>query len=979
MSKTEFSDRHNMFQTFCRPGLTELLTSVGLDKIYKRGEGDYLYYDNEQGQEIQVLDFLGGYGANLFGHNHPRLNRTAQEMFQQNIPFNCQGSIRGGAGRTAAKLSEILEESCGKRFVTTFTNSGTEAVEAALKHAELQRFNKVATLKEQIKKEIIHFKKLFKQQQVAVDPRSFERASLEMCGPENKNINEVIAALLSHNQKVFSERPLFLCLKNSFHGKTTGSLQLTHKLEYREPFARLGPRTHFVDPLEPESLQQAAELAHCHYYRLTLQDGGIATIIKVPLSSISAFFIEPLQGEGGIQELSAEFLKNCRSMATKNNFSLVFDEIQCGMGRTGTFLYSEQLNVTADYYLLSKSLGGGLSKIAALLIDEEQYDPEFGVLHSSTFTEDDFSAAIAHEALLMLQDEELGIYEKCQRQGQFLKAGLGELKSKYPSVVKDIRGKGLMLGIQFAAQGQGASNVIYALSNQNLLGFVIAGYLLNEHNIRIAPTLSSNHTIRLEPSAFISEADCRVLFKALDRLCSIIEKQDAYLFLKYIVGAASPEESAHVIDYRPAVSLLSESKHTQHVAFMGHFIKGEDVADFDPSCALFTKKQRETLIKKTYKLLKPQQYAEVTIESLGGAQTCFHFIGIFADSKIISEKLVQRDIASIHDKIEQAVDLAVSLGASIVGFGGYCSIVTRNCRSIITDEIALTSGNSLTVGMGVTAIFQAAKELSIDLQSSCFAAVGANGNIASVYCHMMAEKVPQLIFIGRAGREEQLKSVACEIYCSIFKDILEKYNGASQHSHGKNSADFEMWATDLAGVARAIFPTRALHFLLENYRNIPSFGQWLYEKIEEELQDKAPLRIATDMSALKDANLILGSSNQPVPIIFPKHLGQGPIAICDIAVPLDTHPDVMKSRPDVMHFQGGVVQLPLTPHFKLPGMPLEKGSSFACMAETMLLGLAGINQNYSIGSINKVQVKNILEIAKMHGFSLARLKKENSY
>jgi acetylornithine/succinyldiaminopimelate/putrescine aminotransferase len=88
MSKTEFSDRHNMFQTFCRPGLTELLTSVGLDKIYKRGEGDYLYYDNEQGQEIQVLDFLGGYGANLFGHNHPRLNRTAQEMFHC-APQNC--------------------------------------------------------------------------------------------------------------------------------------------------------------------------------------------------------------------------------------------------------------------------------------------------------------------------------------------------------------------------------------------------------------------------------------------------------------------------------------------------------------------------------------------------------------------------------------------------------------------------------------------------------------------------------------------------------------------------------------------------------------------------------------------------------------------------------------------------------------------------------------------------------------------------
>jgi predicted amino acid dehydrogenase len=101
--------------------------------------------------------------------------------------------------------------------------------------------------------------------------------------------------------------------------------------------------------------------------------------------------------------------------------------------------------------------------------------------------------------------------------------------------------------------------------------------------------------------------------------------------------------------------------------------------------------------------------------------------------------------------------------------------------------------------------------------------------------------------------------------------------------------------------------------------------------------------------------------------------------ICDISVPMNTHPSVIKECPNVIFLQGGIVKLPYNPDFLINGIPLEKGLSFACMAETMLLGLSGIKGNYSYGTITKSKVKKIMGIAKQYGFYLARAKNESSY
>ena len=185
------------------------------------------------------------------------------------------------------------------------------------------------------------------------------------------------------------------------------------------------------------------------------------------------------------------YLRALRAAADAHGFLLVFDEIQCGMGRTGTFLASEPSGVRADAYALSKSLGGGLAKISALLVDRGRYDPEFGILHTSTFAEDDYSSAIALGVLELLDRDGSALLRACEAKGDYLAKKLAILAKKYPAQIREVRGRGLMIGLELARTEGSGSPFLRVAGEQDLLGYVVAGHLLREDRIRVAPTLSS--------------------------------------------------------------------------------------------------------------------------------------------------------------------------------------------------------------------------------------------------------------------------------------------------------------------------------------------------------------------------------------------------------------------------------------------------------------------------------------------------------
>ena len=796
----------NSYGHFCRPGLVPLLQALGLDATYVKAEGDYLYYQRG-GALVRVLDLLGGYGANLFGHHHPELTAEARRLFEAKVPINAQASCRDGAARLAAELCRRVGD-----YVVTFTNSGAETIEAAIKHVHLER-----------------------------------------------------------------RRRIFWAVKGSFHGKTLGAIQFTWS--YRHPYDAMGPQVRFLDPHDPADLDDAFANA----------------------DDVAAMFLEPIAGEGGIKPVPPEFAARLADVCARHGIPIVADEIQTGMGRTGTFLASEVLGLDPDYICLGKSLGGGLVKIGALMVRRSRFVDEFSIQHTSTFAEDDFSCGVALKALQVLDDD--GLVARCSAAGERLIAGLDDVRRRYPHVIDEVRGKGMMVGIQLRDQSDSNSHILRMLSQQHHLGYMAAAYLLNVHDIRLAPTLTQPFTLRLEPSAYVPEAELERACHAIDMLCRVI----AGRAITHFTGFRFQPAASDVSDYskRPR-AWKSEPRHAaDRVAFLGHLLLPEDVITVEPSLAEFEPDALQAYLEESSRLIEPCVFDQINVRSTTGAAVHMSFIGLTLTSRQIARALQGPDRDWIMQKIDAAVTLARNEGNQVIGFGGYTSIISNNCRRVKGDGIGLTTGNSLTTGMGIRALRQAADELGIDMRHASLAVIGATGNIASTYATMIAPTVKELVLVVRTASSPKLRPL----------------------------------------LAR--------------------------------LRDVAPhLRVSVveDIAAISRCQLVVAASNVPEPLIFPRHLADGPVAICDISLPSDVSAEVLAERPDVLVIRGGVVRLPCNDDFSIGGIALPKGHALACMSETLLMGLEGLSSDGSVGSVTEEGVRRTLGWADKHGFRLGDLR-----
>ena len=787
----------------CRPALARLLSAIGLDAVYERGQGDALWL-RRGGRLVPILDLVGGYGANLFGHHHPDLVAVARRCFDEQVPFHAQASVRPGA----ARLAEALRERVGD-CVVILTNSGTETIEAALKHAILER-----------------------------------------------------------------RRSTFWAVRGAFHGKTLGAIQLTWS--YREPYEGFGPRVRFLDPEDPRDWESAAR----------------------DIGDVAAIVLEPVAGEGGIRPLPAPFVEWVRTTCGAAGVPVIADEIQSGMGRTGTFLASEQLGLEPDYVCLAKSLGGGIAKLGALLIRRRRFVEEFSIKHTSTFAEDEYGCAIALEALRLLDRDD--VPARCRARGEFLIDALRRVQARFPDQVKDVRGLGLMVGFELRDHADAKSYTLRMLSRQDYLGYVAAAYLLNVHDLRVAPSLGDPHTLRLEPSAYVSEEALARFVRAAEDLCSILRAEHVARLTGHIVGSTPSATHDYSAEARPDVQ---EEPRTPHrVAFIGHALLDEHVRIVDPSYRVFGKERLEKYLDQAAKVVDPIVFDRVHVRSKTGAEVHLSFVGLVIPSRHFTRAMHDRDSQWIADKIDTAVRVAKEAGCSVVGFGGYTSIVTGSCRRVRTNGIALTTGNSLTVGMGIAALREAARERGIDLGSSRLAVLGATGNIASTYAALMAPEVREVVLVVRRRGSSKLNAV-------------------------------------LAGV-RAAAPG-------------------------------ARVRVVDDLTALAECPLIVAASSTPEPLIYPEHIGPGPVVICDISLPSNVADAIRLECPNVLVVQGGVVRLPLDHDFAIGGVPLARGHVYACMAETLLMGLEGLSTHGSIGPVTVAGVRSAMAMADKHGFTLA--------
>lgn len=962
------------YEQYVKPKLAKTLRAIGLDVRYERAAGNYIYYRDEDGSEREVLDYLGGYGATLLGHNPPEIVAAAREMLDAGTAVHAQFSLRGLTGDLAAELNRIVRRESGSDgdFITTFANTGAEAIEVGIKHAEMARVLRLEELLDEITVNIDRVREAIRRGEVDIPEKLYESTEMRDWVFDVRSFEELIVPLVNYNSKELAKRPIFVALEKSFHGKLGSSVQLTYNKNFRRAFQFLGMKTRFVAMNDIETLDRISEEEKSELFDLDIVDGKVV-LVQRQLPLFAAFLIEPIQGEGGINCVETEFGRAVRRFCNRHGCPLIIDEIQSGMGRSGRFLASSQIGLRGDYYAFSKALGGGIAKLSALMVRKELYEKDFSLIHSSTFAEDDFSSGIALKTLEMLERDDGALYKRAEARGEELRTGLEALCAKYPDILQGVLGRGLFIGLIFRDLEESSSQIIRTNVYAETLGYFVSGYMLRTEGIRLAPTGSAPNVVRLEPSVYIGHAEIQRLMEALGRLCEILRHGDTMHLVFPLTKPKRAIPRSEIITFHhpePANPKLPApdrhantvaSRPVRKVAFVNHLINPELLRSVEPSLAAMNDEELRQFVLNSAALKISAPLGPIRIRSKLGTAVDFWLYPLFVASEQMSGWLNSGDLEEIRDDIDERLRSAQEDGCELAGLGMYNSIVTNNCTSLSVPEMGLTSGNSLTVAMSLEALDRAIAERGLTHADLDLAIVGAAGNIASTYAAVLADRVPRMTLIGsvRDGAHARLLKTVYSVYETAY-ETLSSGNGAS------------------GGIVARLLDEPLLQSWLREGAPSRDRGKLLHQALIERHGRDPYITIATDASAIGAANAVLCAANAPEPFIDASAFAEGAI-VCDVAVPHNVHAKSLDARPDVLYFQGGIVSTPngesLHPTVRAF---LGEGQLYACMAETAILGLSEHRGHYSYGAISVQQVREIAALARLHGFGLAEFKRGDS-
>lgn len=365
-------------------------------------KGENCHLISEDG--TRYLDFAAGIAVNLLGHSHPGLIAAIQQQAATLMHVsNLYGSPQGEA------LAQRLVDAT---FADTvfFTNSGAEAVEAAIKTARAYH-------------------------QVNGDTTRYE--------------------LITFN--------------NAFHGRTMATISASSQEKMHKGFAPLLPGFRYVEFNDLEGAKAA----------IGPQTAG--------------FLVEPVQGEGGIRVGTPEFLQGLRQLADEHDLMLVFDEVQCGVARTGTLYAYEQLGVVPDIMASAKGIGGGFPLGACLASEKAARGMGLGT-HGSTYGGNPLAMAAGVAVMDAVAND--AFLADVRGKGERLRARLEQFIGNYPELFDSVRGLGLMLGLKMKGEPRGF--MVHLRDNHQLLT-VAAG----------------DNTLRLLPPLVIGDAEMDEFFDKL--------------------------------------------------------------------------------------------------------------------------------------------------------------------------------------------------------------------------------------------------------------------------------------------------------------------------------------------------------------------------------------------------------------------------------------------------------------------------------
>jgi putrescine aminotransferase len=272
--------------------------------------------------------------------------------------------------------------------------------------------------------------------------------------------------------RLYTKRHTFISTLGGFHGKSMGSLSLMGKASFREPFQSGLQDVRFVPYGDAGALED--ELQRCD---------AVGT-------HIAGVVLEPVQGEAGGVVPPDDYLPRARAACTKYGALLIADEIQTGMGRTGKMWGVDHWNVVPDIMCLGKSIGGGVMPLSAFIANPTVWEVMIPnpIIHSTTFGGNPIACAAGLAAIEVTLEEDLP--GQAAEKGDFLLRELAGLQRKYPQVLSDAHGKGLLIGMEFPVQE---------------IGWQVAAGLF-KRGVLVAGTYSKAQVIRIEPALGIPQA-----------------------------------------------------------------------------------------------------------------------------------------------------------------------------------------------------------------------------------------------------------------------------------------------------------------------------------------------------------------------------------------------------------------------------------------------------------------------------------------
>ncbi|MBN2165864.1 MAG: aminotransferase class III-fold pyridoxal phosphate-dependent enzyme [Marinilabiliaceae bacterium] len=967
-------DCSQKYKEFCRPKLAELLDSLNLNVDYHKASVNDLYYNKNVGNdicEVKVKDFVSGYGMGLLGHNNPNLKNILIETLNQNRPIAAQASNRSLAGALAEKLNELIPSN--EKYLCNFSNTGTEANEAAIKHAYMVWHDKIQRESERLFCRINDFFKKYGNPQ-------YDNEIVDY------NTNEIVAlefSIMNYNYeqlKNFDKKSIACAFKGSFHGKTTSTVKLTYNKSFRESFEGMTSfDNYFIDPNHPEEIE---DIYNNNLIQLIYPEfeSGSVVLKQVNFSRVFIFILEVIMGEGGVIPVSHESLGKVACYHDLYQIPVIIDEIQTGCGRTGTFFGYESTplkQISPEYITLSKALGGGLVKIGATLIKHSIYDYDFGLLHTSTFCEDDLSCAVSLEVISMITDKRQMIMDSISQKGDYMLGEMQKLKDKYPTIIKEVRGKGLMLGIEFSDLS-GYSHFFKYAGTQGFISMLVASYLLHYHNLRVLSPLSTmfkgskgekrKSVIRLQPSAYIELKDIDKLKEALDEVLNVISCNNEFVLLSHLIGQdLQLSERNKPKKFEKQLTKANIEMPDRKLGFIVHITELEYLINYylvSFNSYQFKKRDLTKWWNKLCRFLEPdlmnQTYVKTNDSVLEVNIMCLpylpkYMIRTFAEAKDVAnyDRGNEVKLIEMQERIQEAAEIVAYVGkknleTKCIGLGAYNSIVTDNAEQFNDLKLPVTTGNSYTTALMYQGIIKAAEQKNLDLEKTTVAIVGAGGNIGQAISELMALKSLNVMLIGRETPKGQSKLEKTKM--SIYKIVREFVNNYLVKG-GEN------YLSGLPGV------------LLEANNNEPLPK---YKFVNESVQAVFDEHVFFGkLDCLNKVDIIaIATNSSDTWLVNPSNVKKGSI-ICCASVPSNLSEQFKGKTDDYFVFDSGYAKMPGDNAIDCVGMPKD-GMVYGCLGETILMALDDKTESFSKGKISSRRILETIEMADKYGFELGK-------